>query len=448
MAQSTKIMLVEDDNNLGEIYQARMAAEGYTVVVAHDGEEALALAAKEKPDLIISDVMMPKISGFEMLDILRNTPGLKDTKVIMLTALGQAEDKTRAQSLGADRYLVKSQVTLEDIVDNARALLDGGEAAAATAPQAAAPATTVSPVPVAAPPAADQPTVAPAPAADQPATVQTPALPAEPAAPDPAPIAVAAQPAPVDPAAAASAPVPSQTPEPALPPASVPTSENEIPTPAATTLAQPLSADPPSADAEAAVEAPTQQPFPQPEAPAAPPTGAAVPSPQHPVTAPAAADPAGSNEKVLAGAVDELLANTPQPAAQVPVVQAPVASTTEPVTNPEAQPTETAPAEQTDDKAPGDNTPVAHKKVIKPINDVITKPDLNSLLAAEEAKDITAPNPAVGGSNGSPGLVVPSPQTQPAIQPPDNHQPGNVFSPTADNAQPDESPTDPGSIAL
>ena len=92
-----------------------MAAEGYQIVSAHDGEEALALAAKEKPDLIIADVMMPKISGFEMLDILRNTDGLKATRVIMLTALGQAEDKTRAEGLGADRYLVKSQVTLEDM---------------------------------------------------------------------------------------------------------------------------------------------------------------------------------------------------------------------------------------------------------------------------------------------------------------------------------------------
>src|SRR5690349_9353396 len=111
----TKIMLVEDDNNLREIYEARLAAEGYEIVSAADGEAALALAARERPDLVISDVMMPKISGFELLDIIRNTESLKDVKVIMLTALGQSEDSARASSLGADRYLVKSQVTLEDI---------------------------------------------------------------------------------------------------------------------------------------------------------------------------------------------------------------------------------------------------------------------------------------------------------------------------------------------
>src|SRR5215831_11509136 len=127
----SKVMLVEDDNNLREIYEARLLAEGYEIVSAKDGEEALALAVKEKPDLIISDVMMPKISGFDMLDILRSTPETRDTKVIMMTALSQTEDKTRADKLGADRYLVKSQVTLEDIVKSASELLGGGSAAPA-----------------------------------------------------------------------------------------------------------------------------------------------------------------------------------------------------------------------------------------------------------------------------------------------------------------------------
>ena len=113
----TKVLLVEDDNNLREIYEARLAAEGYDIATAKDGEDALAVAKQEKPDLVISDVMMPRISGFEMLDILRNTDGMKHTKVIMLTALGQAEDKSRADNLGADRYLVKSQVVIADVVD-------------------------------------------------------------------------------------------------------------------------------------------------------------------------------------------------------------------------------------------------------------------------------------------------------------------------------------------
>lgn len=134
-----KVLLVEDDNNLREIYEARLQAEGYQIVSANDGEAALVVAKNEKPDLIISDVMMPKISGFEMLDILRNTDELKAVKVIMLTALGQADDQARADKLGADRYLVKSQVTLEDIVKVSHELLDGDSAATPDTSAAATP---------------------------------------------------------------------------------------------------------------------------------------------------------------------------------------------------------------------------------------------------------------------------------------------------------------------
>lgn len=112
----TKILLVEDDNSLREIYGVRLLAEGYTVVSAEDGERALALAISEKPDLIISDVMMPRISGFEMLDLLRGNEATKNIRVIMLTALSSERQRERGDSLGADRYLVKSQVGIEDIV--------------------------------------------------------------------------------------------------------------------------------------------------------------------------------------------------------------------------------------------------------------------------------------------------------------------------------------------
>ena len=120
-----KIMLVEDDKNLSAIYKDRLLAEGYEIVAAHDGEEALAMAVNEKPNLIIADVMMPKISGFDMLDILRSTPETKNTRVIMMTALSQAEDQQRAAKLGADKYLVKSQVTLDDVARVVREVLEG-----------------------------------------------------------------------------------------------------------------------------------------------------------------------------------------------------------------------------------------------------------------------------------------------------------------------------------
>jgi len=112
----TKILLVEDDKSLREIYGVRLLAEGYDIVSAGDGEEALAMAIKERPALIVSDVMMPKISGFDMLDILRSTTETKDIKVIMMTALSSEDQRQRGERLGADRYLVKSQVGIEDVV--------------------------------------------------------------------------------------------------------------------------------------------------------------------------------------------------------------------------------------------------------------------------------------------------------------------------------------------
>lgn len=112
----TKILLVEDDKSLREIYGVRLRAEGYDIVSAGDGEEALALAIKERPELVISDVMMPKVSGFDMLDILRSTSETKNIHVIVMTALSSEEQRQRGEMLGADKYLVKSQVGIEDVV--------------------------------------------------------------------------------------------------------------------------------------------------------------------------------------------------------------------------------------------------------------------------------------------------------------------------------------------
>lgn len=426
MAQAAKIMLVEDDINLSEIYQARMAAEGYTVVSAHDGEEALALAAKEKPDLIIADVMMPKISGFEMLDILRNTEGLQSTKVIMLTALGQAEDKTRAQTLGADRYLVKSQVTLEDIVKNARELL--GDENVASASPAAAPAP--NPVAVPTPPANAAST--PQPAAATP--VNLPVSPAPQSAPAPAePTQPFVSRPVVTPPPVASRPA-TLVPRPAPTPASVPTT----PTPATpTTPPAPVRPAPPSAasaprtmnnqiltDAvnELLANSP-QPPKPQPTQAVVTPTPAPTPTSASTATTPATPPP--STTQPVAPVPDP----PPSPTTIAPSV--PPAQPTTPPTTPapiqvaSATPVVPPPA-STDDSAP-----VAHKKIIKPIGNPDKKTDLNSLLAAEEAKH---PN------------VLTTSQTMPTA-PPTEHQPGNVFTPTAPSAG-NNTGIDPSSISL
>ncbi len=256
-------MLVEDDNNLREIYEARLAAEGYQIISAPDGEAALALAIKERPDLIISDIMMPKVSGFDMLDILRSTTETKSTKIIMMTALGQAEDKARAEKLGADRYLVKSQVTLEDVVKAAQELLGDQipssvsgvavEQPAAPTP-APAPAATTTSLTGAAPavpsttPITITPTdpVAPvAPVTPTPITV-TSTPPEQPAAPTPAPAQPVAQPIPIT--IVPETPAPATPVTPAGPTRQIVTAPPSTTEPATSTTGEASSEDKPSGE--------------------------------------------------------------------------------------------------------------------------------------------------------------------------------------------------------
>jgi two-component system phosphate regulon response regulator PhoB len=118
--QPSRILLVEDDDSLANVYLTRLQAEGFDVRRVANGEDALASAMSYRPDLVLLDVMMPKVDGFDVLDILRNTPETANLKIIMLTALSQDSDKERAEALGVDDYLVKSQVVIADVIERIR----------------------------------------------------------------------------------------------------------------------------------------------------------------------------------------------------------------------------------------------------------------------------------------------------------------------------------------
>ena len=284
----TKILLVEDDKSLREIYGVRLLAEGYEIVSAGDGEEALAIAIKERPGLIISDVMMPKISGFDMLDILRSTTETKDIKVIMMTALSSEDQRARGEALGADRYLVKSQVGIEDVVRTVHDVLGDGVSSPQSAQQ-----TFGSPAPST---PAKLP-VAPAPApisAPQPAMAQAPVAQPVPTMPAPMPNPVAPTPAPQQPRPMAPPAMinnPSSTPPPSFAPQPNPLPQPTAPFSTARSQAegdrviQPISEQPQLQDIgnlmsqELASLEPAPAPAPQP----AMPTPQAPPAPEPPV---------------------------------------------------------------------------------------------------------------------------------------------------------------------
>lgn len=117
VSNSKKILIVEDDDSPAGIYEVRLSNESYSLNRVTNGEDALAAAIDFQPDLILLDIMMPKVSGFDVLDILKNTPETANIKIVMLTAMGQDSDKKRAMELGADDYLVKSQVLIVDVLD-------------------------------------------------------------------------------------------------------------------------------------------------------------------------------------------------------------------------------------------------------------------------------------------------------------------------------------------
>lgn len=380
-----KLMLVEDDNNLREIYEARLQAEGYDIVTARDGEEALVVAKANKPDLIISDVMMPKISGFEMLDILRNTDGLKEVKVIMLTALGQADDQQRGDKLGADRYLVKSQVTLEDIVKVAHDLLgDGGGAAT--------------------PPAAPEPS-------------------APPAAPAPAdPVAVASDkpsPTPSDDGVVAEPPAASD--KPAAASVSVPVTDGS-----ALVIEEPSEEAANAASDEASNDA---QPAAQEEASMEAKIEDFVEGASSEAT-PAAEAPTSEAEPPAAPEVDaDLPSALPE--------DTPAGATTVVKSDDKAESKEDLNA----------NVQIAGKKVIEPI-DSSPKRDLDALLAAEAAKEAAAAGPlaatAVVATEEGTAETPLDPKADPAQAEATDFAAGKAAPKPGDQ----DKPADPNSIAL
>jgi len=125
MAENFKsILLVDDDLTLREMYSERLKAEGFSVEMARDGEEALRKATDLKPNLILLDVMMPKINGLDVLKRLKEQPDTGEIPVIVLTALIQDREKMESITRGADDYIVKSETMPGDVIAKIHAVLE------------------------------------------------------------------------------------------------------------------------------------------------------------------------------------------------------------------------------------------------------------------------------------------------------------------------------------
>jgi CheY-like chemotaxis protein len=125
VTDAPRVLLAEDDRILRKAGETTLKRRGYTVIPAVDGEDALAKAREHKPDLILLDVMMPKLQGFDVLAQLKSDAATRDIPVIMLSNLEQEADIKRSIDGGALSYLVKSNVQLDELADKVAEALSG-----------------------------------------------------------------------------------------------------------------------------------------------------------------------------------------------------------------------------------------------------------------------------------------------------------------------------------
>lgn len=111
MENKKTILVVEDDVMISSMYKTKFEADGFTVFTAEDGAQGLELAKKEKPDIIMLDIILPQLDGFSVLEEVKKDAATKSIPVIMLTNLGTNEDKLKGQKMGAVDYLVKASLT-------------------------------------------------------------------------------------------------------------------------------------------------------------------------------------------------------------------------------------------------------------------------------------------------------------------------------------------------
>jgi CheY-like chemotaxis protein len=123
MAVERNIFIVEDDRFLSSLIKARLEKDGYVTTQAFDGEEALNILKQVKPDLVVLDLIMPKLSGFEVLEAIAMDPLLNRIPVVILSNLAQESDILKAKQLGATEYFVKIKVSIDDLVNKIRSVL-------------------------------------------------------------------------------------------------------------------------------------------------------------------------------------------------------------------------------------------------------------------------------------------------------------------------------------
>ena len=116
MESSRRVLSVEDDKFLSSLVARKLSAAGFVMSHASSGEDALKMIKEDKPALVLLDILLPEMSGFEVLEKIKSDPMIKDTPVILFSNLGQKEDVDKGLKLGAEKFIIKATVVLDDSV--------------------------------------------------------------------------------------------------------------------------------------------------------------------------------------------------------------------------------------------------------------------------------------------------------------------------------------------
>ena len=119
----TSVLIIEDDSYISDMYKIKLESENFEVATAKDGIIGIKMLEKQKPDIILLDVVMPKMDGFDVLKIIKKNIELKEVPVVLLTNLGQKENVEKGFDLGADSYIIKAHFTPSEVIEKIREVL-------------------------------------------------------------------------------------------------------------------------------------------------------------------------------------------------------------------------------------------------------------------------------------------------------------------------------------
>ena len=118
------VLIIEDDSYISDMYRIKLESENFEVVTAKDGIVGIRIIEKQKPDIVLLDIVMPKIDGFSVLKTIKKNPELKEIPIVLLTNLSQKENVERGFELGADSYIIKAHFTPSEVVKKIKDILE------------------------------------------------------------------------------------------------------------------------------------------------------------------------------------------------------------------------------------------------------------------------------------------------------------------------------------